>query len=83
MEINKKTILYGVLIILTNLLLLTSFGVINFNFGKTSGTTGDITGGDYNNLPEKCRLPNGQDVNSWKDHLNHHADLQECLSYFN
>lgn len=33
-------------------------------------------------IPEKCRLPAGQDVNSWKEHLGHHADTQECLQYF-
>ena len=47
--------------------------------------TNTQTDGEVDNsaLPEKCRLPAGQDANSWKEHLGHHEDLQECLKYFN
>jgi len=83
MEINKNTILYSVLVILIILLLLASLGIINFNLGKATTTTKNTASGDYNNLPEKCRPPARQDINSWKEHLGHHADLQECFKYFN
>ena len=33
-------------------------------------------------IPEKCKLPAGQDVNSWKEHLGHHAETKDCLKYF-
>ncbi|MEK6934042.1 MAG: hypothetical protein AABW75_04145 [Nanoarchaeota archaeon] len=36
----------------------------------------------YQNISEKCRLPAGQDLNAWKEHLGHHAEIQDCLKYF-
>ena len=33
-------------------------------------------------LPEECRLPEGQDVNSWKEHLGHHQNTFYCLDYY-
>ena len=82
MEIDGKTIIYGIMIVLVLLLLLASFGVINFNFGKTTSATEDTAGGEYSNIPEKCRPPSGESISSWKEHLGHHADTQECLKYF-
>ena len=80
MEINGKAVIYGILITIILLLLLTSFGVINLNFGKATGNTAS---GEYSNIPEKCRPPSGESIMSWKEHLGHHADTQECLKYFN
>ena len=46
-----------------------------------SSRTG-IVAGDSDNIPEKCQLPAGQDINAWKEHLGHHAETQDCLQYF-
>ena len=83
MEISGKAILYGILITLVLLLLLMSFGVINFNFGKTTGAAGNTANGEYSSIPEKCRPPSGESISAWKEHLGHHTDTQECLKYFN
>jgi len=82
MSISGKAILYWLLIALVLLLLLASFGVINFNFGKTTGATGNTASGEYGNIPEKCRPPSGESISAWKEHLGHHAETQECLKYF-
>ena len=71
---NKKVIIYIVIGLLVLLLILKNFGLINLN--------GETISGDYGNLPEKCRLPQGQDIESWKEHLGHHAETQDCLRYF-
>jgi len=69
---NKKIIVYIVIGLIVFLLILSSFSMINFN-SNTSGNS---------NMPEKCRKPEGQDIESWKEHLGHHAETQECLKYF-
>ncbi|MDO8460286.1 MAG: hypothetical protein Q7S74_04210 [Nanoarchaeota archaeon] len=51
-------------------------------YNENSGLTSNSMDDKYGNLPEKCRLPAGQDVNSWKEHLGHHAETQDCLKYF-
>ena len=82
MGISGKIILYGILIAFVLMLLLASFGIISVNFGgKTAGNS--VSSGSYDSLPEKCRVPAGQDINSWKEHLSHHAETQDCLKYFN
>lgn len=78
MEIDGKMITYGFAIILVLLLVLYTFGVISFN-GDTAGRSS----GGSSNIPEKCQIPKGQDVNSWKEHLSHHAETKDCLKYFN
>ncbi len=78
MEINGKLIIYGILITIILLLLLVSIGIINLNFSKATGNAAN-----GNNMPEKCKVPAGTDVNSWKEHLGHHAETQDCLKYFN
>lgn len=62
-----------------------SFGAAHL--GKVSITgnavnSGSSISGNSANIPEKCRVPAGQDVQSWKEHLGHHADTQDCLKYF-
>src|SRR3989344_3722348 len=44
MEIDGRVIIYGILIAIILLLLLTSFGIINLNFGKA---TGNAASGEY------------------------------------
>ena len=78
-----KSFSYGVLTVFVLLLAIISFGYAHI--GKVSAITGNVIGsGDsLNNIPEQCRVPAGQDVNSWKEYLGHHADTKECLKYFN
>jgi len=79
-KINAKMIIYGLLIVFVLLLLLINFGIIGSNFGKSAITNSGEK--NYNDFPEKCRPPAGQDINSWKEHLSHHEETQECLNYF-
>ena len=78
-EISGKTIIYGIVIALILLLALVALGVVKINFG---GTNGNAVSGDYGNIPENCRPPAGYDINSWKEHLGHHAETRSCLEYF-
>jgi len=73
---TSKIILWVALIIVLSLLLLTNLG---FKITRNN----DITGSSYaGSIPEKCRVPAGQDIESWKEHLGHHSETQECLKYF-
>jgi hypothetical protein len=67
-----KAIGYGIVIGLVLILVLVNLGFMQI------GSAGIASG----NMPEKCKVPAGQDVASWKEHLGHHADTQECLKYF-
>lgn len=79
-EINGKLILYALAIAAILLLALVTLGIVDVNFdGKANG---NAIGGSYNNLPEKCKPAAGYDIASWKEHLGHHAETQECLKYF-
>lgn len=92
-HINGKVI--AVIVILL-LLIVSTFGM--FFLGKMtsassskpateykgiSGLANTQTDSKYADLPEKCRVPAGQDIASWKEHLGHHAETQDCLKYFN
>lgn len=64
------------------------FGTFALFFGMRSTdsqwTIKSSTSSSSQDIPEKCRLPAGQDINSWKEHLGHHKDLtRDCLRYFN
>ena len=78
-----KSFSYGILTIFVILLVMASFGYAHI--GKVSAVTSNtiVSGNSLSNIPEKCKVPSGQDVNSWKEHLGHHADTKECLKYFN
>jgi len=60
------------------LLLVSTFGMLALN-GKDKSISSN---GESNDLPEKCRVPAGQDIDSWKEHLGHHAETKDCLKYF-
>ena len=78
---NKKIILYIVLFLVLAMLAFAAFS--KFGTKTTTGNGATNEGNtDYSNLPEKCRLPQGQDTESWKEHLGHHAETKECLEYF-
>ncbi len=72
-----KSFFYGVISVMLLLLLMASFGLAHL--GSVSGKA---IAGSSDNIPEKCRVPAGQDINSWKEHLGHHAETQDCLKYF-
>ena len=71
---DKETIIIIIVIALSVLAILYATGIINFNIGKNSGNSG--------NIPEECKLPAGQDINSWKEHLGHHENTKYCLDYY-
>ena len=71
---TQKVILWVVVAVLLVALLFLASGY-KINISKSGGL---VSGA----MPEKCKLPAGQDVASWKEHLGHHAETQECLKYF-
>ena len=73
-----KSFLYGVITAGVILLLLASTGLAHV--GAINGNVASDSSGE--NIPEKCRPPAGQDAGSWKEHLGHHAETQDCLKYF-
>ncbi|MEK6792940.1 MAG: hypothetical protein AABX96_05285 [Nanoarchaeota archaeon] len=80
MEINGKAIIYSILILLVLFLLSVSTGLIDLKSSKSAQSTASETSQD---IPEKCQVPSGQDIKSWKEHLGHHAETKDCLKYFN
>ncbi len=80
---DKKIIVYGIVIVLVLLLMLVSFGVIRIKGIGKEINSNSADAGNYDNLPEKCRPTAGQDIKLWKEHLSHHAQTQDCLKYFN
>ena len=48
----------------------------------STGLTGNQIRSNSGEMPEKCRLPSGQNVESWKEHLGHHSETRDCLEYF-
>ncbi len=79
MEIKGKTIVYSILILFILFLLSVSLGIINLKSDKSpQSAIGEIN----QDIPEKCQVPSGQDIESWKEHLGHHAETKDCLKYF-
>lgn len=78
---DKKIILYIVIGVILLLLIFGSFGVMRF--GGNRGNTGSSGGNVVNsNMPEECKKPEGQDLESWKEHLGHHQNTLYCLDYY-
>ena len=80
-----KSYFYGVFSVVVLMLIMISFGAAHLGKASINGNAvnlGSSTSGDNGNIPEKCRVPAGQDVNSWKEHLGHHSETQDCLKYF-
>ena len=64
----------GIFILILVISILVSFGAdINI---KNAGSD------NYGNMPEECKAPAGQDINSWKEHLGHHENTKYCLDYY-
>lgn len=82
---NRKILAY---IGVSLLVLLLMAGL--FNLGRMSGNsvqqskTSDAGLGKYrsNEIPEECKVPQGQDIQSWKEHLGHHQNTLYCLDYY-
>lgn len=74
----QKVILWVALIVVLSLLLLANLGF------KITGNNSPAIGGNgnYANMPEKCRPTQGYTEQSWKEHLGHHSETQDCLKYF-
>lgn len=71
---------YGVMSILLLVLILWSFGLFHIGpLAPGAAITRNTISGD---MPEKCKVPAGQDLTSWKEHLGHHAETRECLAYY-
>ena len=79
MEINGKAVIYSIILLIVLLLLSISLGMINLSSDKQSQSSGEESN---ENIPEKCQIPPGEDTDSWKEHLGHHAATKECLKYF-
>lgn len=80
-----KIILWGIVSAIVIVLIFSSLGfrITKSEAGRGGATgSGSTTGNNYASLPEKCRPPAGQDIESWKEHLGHHAETQDCLQYF-
>ena len=60
-----KSFVYGIFTMLIVLLAITSFGFAhignNYPENVATASTGDI--------PQKCQVPAGQDIESWKEHF--------------
>ncbi len=79
-KISAKSIAAIVILLL---LLVGTFGMFILKTSSNgSGFLAAQEDSSSGSTPEKCRLPTGQDLNSWKEHLGHHADTQDCLNYF-
>ncbi|MBS3065893.1 hypothetical protein J4229_02495 [Candidatus Pacearchaeota archaeon] len=77
---DKKVLIYGALIAIVLILTLASFGVIKFGSSSTAGASSSTSiNGD---MPEKCKVGAGYNLQSWKEHLGHHAETRECLQYY-
>ena len=84
---NNTINISGKAIAVMGILLLLLAGTFGMFFLRSSpNNTGSVaaqTDSASGDIPEKCKLPAGQDVTSWKEHLGHHEDTKECLKYFN
>lgn len=80
-KIDEKVVLIVILV-----LLIIGLGIFFLKSSYTDSSTSNSktidTQFEDNDMPEKCRLPAGQDVNSWKEHLGHHVETKDCIKYF-
>ena len=78
---DKETIIVIAVVVLVLIAVLYATGIVSFNIGNKSGNAN--TEGSSGNMPEECKQPAGQDLNSWKEHLGHHENTKYCLDYYN
>ncbi len=75
---KNKFLIFGVFFLI---LLLAVAVVIKLNINRQAVNNNLNTYGSEN-IPEECRLPQGQDLQSWKEHLGHHQQTLYCLDYY-
>ena len=76
---DKAIAVIGILL----LLLVGTFGMFLLK-SSTNNTVSIATQADSvsGGIPEKCKPPAGQELQSWKEHLGHHAETRDCLKYY-
>jgi len=76
----------GIIVLLLIGIVVFSSGILNKNASKNSEHKQKNSSLDKyrsENIPEDCRLPNGDsDVGWWKQHLSHHEPTWYCLKYY-
>ena len=77
---ENKFLIFGT-IILVLLLVLGVFIKFNSN-GNVINQNSDLSKYSSEKIPQECRLPQGQDLQSWKEHLGHHQNTLYCLDYY-
>ena len=84
---NDKWIYTGAIILVALLVIGIIFGsaILNKNTAKDSGSNqinSELEKYRSGSIPEECRLPEGQDLQGWKEHLGHHQNTLYCLDYY-
>jgi len=79
-QINGKFIAYAGVVLMLILLLFGSFGSLFAD--KINHSSDSSIASSDGSIPQACRLPTGQEVGAWKEHLGHHAETKYCLKYF-
>mgnify|MGYP001558944277 CR=1 FL=1 len=51
-------------------------------FSSSSSAGANSNAGYASDTPQECRPPEGQDIDSWKEHLGHHENTKYCLEYY-
>ena len=77
---DNKILAYIAVGIIILLLILSSFGMISFKFGRNSVSNGNVI--SNKDIPEECKVPAGQDLQAWKEDLGHHENTKYCLDYY-
>ncbi len=67
-----------ILLVIASVVKISGNSVVNSN--GNSGTNLDKY--SSNSIPAECRLPEGQDLQGWKEHLGHHENTKYCLEYY-
>ena len=81
-HISGKAIVVIIILLLLLSGTLGMFAFKNSSHNENSKPVNNQIDNSYDNLPEKCRPPTGEDITSWKEHLSHHIETQDCLKYF-
>lgn len=75
---NKILVIAVILVIV-----ISAFGIFLINsFIPTGKAIQTNQGSDSASIPQECKLPDGQDLTAWKEHLGHHENTKYCLNYY-
>ena len=75
---ENKFLIFGVIFLIA---LLTIAVVVKLNRLEQISNE-DLSKYSSEKIPQECRLPQGQDLQSWKEHLGHHQNTLYCLDYY-